>query len=625
MPGSGVILGQFNVRLNTEIVNDDLPNELTGKERVMAAMRFEHPDQVPIWTPGFDDGFVKQWRQFKGVGDNLHPLTFYRHDTEILIGDERFFPSQAGFLRREGEYEVCNNGWGCVVRSQPNAYFSEVIARVLNEPGDLDRLEFEPSSLPSRYGGVAEQAQRARREGKCAFTKIGGLYIRSHFLRGEDYLLMDMARDEAFCDALFDKVAAHLRELALETLRRTQTYDTGLFVDDDMASLKGPMFSPRMFRRYLLPRYQRIIAGCRAAGCRHCFFHSDGNVAPLLDLVLEAGFEGVNPLEPRCNPNLMELRQKYGRRLVLIGGVCNTRILQRNNPAEIEAHLRPLIELARTGGVVLGTASVPAEMPPAAYDFAMRCMENGSIPQGTAPVRGSIEHESNGPSPASIRDARATKRKGFGRLVPQAFTLIELLVVIAIISLLAALLSPALKGARDSVHAAKCASNLHQIGVAMTMYLDDNSGRFFAADGGGETWYQGDGNGPCDFNRYLGLRSWNLGTGWKPGSILDCPSRRDSALIAIENNLVEYSYNDQYDYNGRSVSDFPGLSGKIIFAESAFYKISVYNWWWVFILNPHHNRGNALFLDGHVESLGLPAEPPAGTQHMAYDHYFDSN
>ncbi|NUN92715.1 MAG: hypothetical protein HUU04_02915 [Verrucomicrobiae bacterium] len=348
---------------------------LTGRECVSAALRFERPERVPIWTPGFDDGFVKRWREWKGVDDEAHPLTYYRNDTAILIGDERFFPSQAGFLRREGEYDISNNGWGCIARSKRGGYFSEEISRLLNDPRDLDRIEFEPASLPSRYTGVADEAAKARREGKCAFAKIGGLYIRSHFLRGEDKLLMDMAGDAAFCDALFDKVTRHFEQMALETLRRTQAYDTGLFVYDDMAGLKGPLFSPRMFARYFLPRYQRIIASCRAAGCRHFFFHSDGNIAPLLDLLIEAGFEGVNPLEPRCNPDLVALRKKYGRKLALIGGVCNTRILPRNDPREIEAHLRPLIELAKEGGVVLGMASVPAEMPPAAYERAARLLE----------------------------------------------------------------------------------------------------------------------------------------------------------------------------------------------------------------------------------------------------------
>ncbi|MBI4023695.1 MAG: hypothetical protein HY360_01860 [Verrucomicrobia bacterium] len=346
----------------------------TPKERVLAALRFERCNEIPTWTPGYDPGFVRQWRTFKGVGDEVHPLSHYRNDTVILIGDERFFPSQAGVLRREDGYDISNNGWGCIVRSKPNGYFFEEIDRVLNTAKDLDAVEFEPAALPSRYAGLEEHAKKVHQDGKCAFTKIGGLYIRSHFMRGEDRLLMDMAGDETFCDELFDKVAAHFEQMALETLKRTHTCDTGLFVYDDLAGLKGPMFSPRMFARYFLPRYQRIIASCRKAGCQHFFFHSDGNVAPMLDMLLEAGFEGCNPLEPRCNPGLADLRRKYGSKLALIGGVCNTRILPRNDHREIESHIRSLMELSREGGVILGMASVPEEMPPEAYDYAMRLM-----------------------------------------------------------------------------------------------------------------------------------------------------------------------------------------------------------------------------------------------------------
>lgn len=69
----------------------------------------------------------------------------------------------------------------------------------------------------------------------------------------------------------------------------------------------------------------------------------------------------------------------------------------------------------------------------------------------------------------------------------EAFTLVELLVVIAIIAILAAILLPALSAAKKRAWTAQCISNLHQIGLGMGIYADENNG-FYPKSGGDIPW-----------------------------------------------------------------------------------------------------------------------------------------
>ncbi len=345
---------------------------MTSKERVLRAIAFQPPaDLIPLWQTGFFEQFTKNWRQrfpdYKPTPDEQYGV-----DTTICIGDEGFFPSQARVVDDDGEYVTQVNSWGVLSRNRRGAYFENVLRRPLENKEDLDKLVFEPAELPGRWKDFERHMQYTRERSLCGFAKIGGLYVRAHFIRGEAELLLDMLEDEGFCNELFDRLTDYFSKMALEVLRRGDLWDAGLWIFDDMAATHTPMFSPKCFEKYLLPRYAKLIRTVKEAGCSHVYLHSDGDIRPLLDMMLEAGIEGFNPLEPRSGLDLVEMRKKYGKRMVFFGGVCNTQILPRGDKEEIRRHIEPLVEVAKEGGVVLGLSSLAEDTPPEAYDYYMK-------------------------------------------------------------------------------------------------------------------------------------------------------------------------------------------------------------------------------------------------------------
>lgn len=76
-----------------------------------------------------------------------------------------------------------------------------------------------------------------------------------------------------------------------------------------------------------------------------------------------------------------------------------------------------------------------------------------------------------------------SSRRPSGRSGKHGFTLIELLVVVAIIALLISILLPSLQGAREQAKATVCAEHMHQIGLALTYYLQENKDEIPFVDG----------------------------------------------------------------------------------------------------------------------------------------------
>src|SRR5690348_12937149 len=103
------------------------------------------------------------------------------------------------------------------------------------------------------------------------------------------------------------------------------------------------------------------------------------------------------------------------------------------------------------------------------------------------------------------------------------FTLTELMVVVGLIAVLISLLLPVMTKVRFAANSAKCASNLHQIGVAMTMYVGQNNGQLPA-----DMWHSRTTPDVAWHGDWLGI----LEQGGIHGNSLICPSAPQPSDVA---------------------------------------------------------------------------------------------
>ena len=191
----------------------------------------------------------------------------------------------------------------------------------------------------------------------------------------------------------------------------------------------------------------------------------------------------------------------------------------------------------------------------------------------------------------------------------RGFTLIELLVVIAVISILAALLLPALSSAKVKAQSLRCLNHVRQLQLAWQLYADDHDSQLVRANQWCTGWYT-DPPGPDNTDLEL-LRKGFLGPYTGSTDIYKCPG--DTSVNAR-------SYSMSTHMNGRSWDTPPWLvfrkqagitrpSEYFVFVDEDRKSIND-AWFRVDMTSPindmpaayHDRRGSLSFADGHVES-----------------------
>jgi len=125
---------------------------------------------------------------------------------------------------------------------------------------------------------------------------------------------------------------------------------------DDIAYKNGLIFFPVFLKKEFFPRYKKIVKTYHDHGIK-CIFHSDGNFIQVMDDLLDAGVDGVNPIEPLAGWDLIDVRIKYPK-LVLMGNIDVSQLLSFGTQEEVKRAVKKAIDdIYPTGGLLLASST----------------------------------------------------------------------------------------------------------------------------------------------------------------------------------------------------------------------------------------------------------------------------
>jgi len=395
---------------------------VTSRERVLTALEHRPPDRVPIDFGGHRSSgiaAIAYARLRRALGLEERPIRVYDPIQQLAIIDEdvleRFgvdtIELGRGFAledeywcdwtlpdgtpcqlpvwvapERQGGQWVIRSASGHVLARMPDGalYFEQCYWPFL-EDDDLDRLpeaiqenmwcaiQSPPGPLVAGEDGPRRLAEGARRlRGRTERAVIGlfggNLLEMGQFLWRNDRFLMLLAAEPARVHDFLERlVEIHLADLE-RFLGAVGPYIDIILFGDDLGMQSGPQISPAMYREFFKPRHARMFRRAKELADVKVQLHCCGGVRPLLDDLIEADVDAINPVQISCvGMDAQGLKQDFGDRITLWGGGCDTHhVLSRGTPQEVRRHVqRQLAILAPGGGFVFQQVhNILADVPP---------------------------------------------------------------------------------------------------------------------------------------------------------------------------------------------------------------------------------------------------------------------
>ena len=335
---------------------------MTGRERFICAMNHQEADMVPVFEIPISRNY-------------LNKVLGYTPDTADAV-------SLANLAVKQG-YDIAWNAiggipgfaipgykvgdtyvdeWGNTYKKDPGNWpMDGNLAYPLKEAEDWESYTMPDPNKDSRYEEIDKALEITRENGLGMITSVRGPFSAAWYLYGLDTFLLLFYEDPDVVEEVLDAMADYASVCAARLIRMGVD---AILLQDDYGSNLGPFMPPAMFEEFIYPRLKKIVEAVHEVGGK-IILHSDGMMMPFLPYVLDAGFDGLHPIQRGAGMDLKLMKDEYGDRLFFIGNVDQRDLMPNGTPEEVAAQAKECIQVAAKGGgyVLSSDHSVHDDIP----------------------------------------------------------------------------------------------------------------------------------------------------------------------------------------------------------------------------------------------------------------------
>ena len=328
---------------------------MTSKERILRMYEHKEADRVPMIEEPWDST-IERWEK-EGVTEwwDAAGLDRIGH-----FGVDNTPPYPENVIEETDDYIISTTAWGATIKDWKHAtstpqFLDFKITDLESWHEAKRRMKFDPSRI--EWDELKQVYPLWQRDGAWTVAELWfGFDVTHSWMTPSEDFLMALIDDPDWCKDIYETQLKGCLQ-AYDCI-----WDAGYRFDcvywpDDMGYKQAQFFSLNTYRELSKPYHKMAADWAHEKGAKVCL-HSCGDIRPFIPDIIDAGIDGLNPLEVKAGMDPYKLKDQYGDKLVLFGGL---NALDWANPDKIEEEVRRLVpHMKKNGGYIYATDhSVP--------------------------------------------------------------------------------------------------------------------------------------------------------------------------------------------------------------------------------------------------------------------------